>query len=105
MQEEVVCRVLCAGVGRVEAERQGAVEHVGQRDEGICWCREVEEQEGCDGLDGVSFALAGNAWNYSRCSPGRIQCRCGTWSMPSTHLRCSGEAAPPPGRCGDPARC
>jgi hypothetical protein len=50
VQDEVVSRVLCAGVQGVEAERERAVEDVGEGDEGVCWCGEVEEQEGGDGL-------------------------------------------------------
>jgi hypothetical protein len=55
VQDQVVGGALGAGVGGVEAQGEGAVEDVGEGDEGVGWGGEVDEQEGCDGLGGVSF--------------------------------------------------
>lgn len=50
LDDEVVGGGLGAGVAGVEAEGDGAVEDVGEGDEGVCCVGEVEEEEGGDGL-------------------------------------------------------
>ncbi len=55
VQDEVVGGVLGAGVRGVEAEGEWAVEDIGEGNECVGWCREVEEQEGGDRLGRVSF--------------------------------------------------
>lgn len=50
LEDQVVGRGLGASIGDVEAQRQGAVEDVGERDERIDCVGKVEQKKSCNGL-------------------------------------------------------